>query len=159
LVSNQHFGTRIRLGGLLTAAPLTGNALLEGDPCPPSCRICMDVCPTEAISQTGRVSHLRCYADAGRRGMDFETLRASFKQRYPCDRGNEDYTMNDYLAIEGNDNRICKIACVAFCPLGERPMPDVMRRVADFASVCPPVELQGFPSAHDFEVTEAEEGA
>ncbi|HJM52361.1 MAG TPA: hypothetical protein QGF63_21310 [Alphaproteobacteria bacterium] len=150
LVSHPHFGTRIRLGGLLTAAALKESPLLQGDPCPPSCRICMEVCPTEAISRGGRVSHLRCYADAGRRGMDFETLRAGFKQRYPSDLGHEDYTTNDYLAIEGNDNRICKIACVAFCPLGERPLPDIMRRVSDFADVVPPVELQGFPPAQDF---------
>ena len=150
LVSHDRFGTRIRLGGVLTAAPLTGTPLQAGAPCPPSCRICMGVCPTGAISDAGRVSHLRCFADAGRRGMDFKTLKAGFRQRYPSDRGDEDYTMNDYLAIEGNDNRICKIACVAFCPLGEKPMADVLRRARDFASIVPPVELSGFPPVQDF---------
>ena len=58
--------------------------------------------------------------------------------------------MNDYLAIEGNDNRICKIACVALCPLGERQLPGVMRRVRDFGEVVPSVELRGFPPAHNF---------
>lgn len=150
LVATKRHGTRIRLGGLLTAAVLTPDPLQEGDPCPPGCRICMRVCPTGAISREGRVSHLRCYADAGRRGIDFADLKAGFKQRYPSDQGAEDYTMNDYLAIEGNDNRICKIACVALCPLGERHLPDVMRRVRDFGEVVSPVELSGFPPAHDF---------
>ncbi len=94
---------------------------------------------------------MRCYADAGRCGTDFETLKASFKERYPTDRDGVDYTHNDYLAIDGSGNRICKIACVALCPLGERPLPDVMRRVRDFAEVVPPVSLQGFPAAHDFD--------
>ncbi|MDP6707918.1 MAG: hypothetical protein QF893_16360 [Alphaproteobacteria bacterium] len=150
LVASAKHGTRIRLGGVLTAAALTADPLLEGDPCPPACDICWRVCPTDAISRDGLVSHLRCYADAGRRGTDFETLKAGFKERYPTDRAGVDHTMNDYLAMDGNDNRICKIACVALCPLGERPMPDVMRRVRDFAATVPPVALHGFPAAHDF---------
>jgi epoxyqueuosine reductase QueG len=152
LVASPKHGTRMRLGGLLTAAALVADPLLEGDPCPPSCDICWRVCPTQAISREGRISHLRCYADAGRRGMDFEELKASFKQRYPAADGDDDYTLNDYLAMEGNDNRVCKIACVAFCPLGERPMPDVMRRVREFAEIVPPVRLRGFPPAPDFDV-------
>lgn len=156
LVSNKRFGTKIRLGGVLTAAALEGDPLLEGDPCPPSCRICMRVCPTDAISLDGRVSHLRCYADAGRLGKDFDTVKANFKQRYPSDHGDEDYTMSDYMAIEGKDNRFCKIACVALCPLGEQRMPDVYRRARDFAQVVPPVELSGFPTTHNFEMSKAD---
>ena len=112
----------------------------------------MRVCATAAISPQGQISHLRCYADGGRRGSNFEDLRASFKQRYPAADGSDDYTMNDYLAIEGNDNRVCKIACVAFCPLGKQRIPDVMRRVRGFDSVVPQVGLDGFPPAHDFDL-------
>ncbi len=151
LVANPKHGVRIRLGGILTQAPLGADPLLEGDPCPPGCDICWRVCPTRAISRQGRVSHLRCFSDAGRSGTDFETLKANFKDHYPPDRDGVDYTQNDYMAIDGFGNRFCRIACVTLCPLGKRPLPDVMRRVRDFAEVVPPVSLQGFPPAHDFD--------
>lgn len=149
LVASPELGTRMRLGGVLTAAVLEGDPLLEGDPCSPQCDLCVRVCPTRAISRDGRVSHLKCFADGGRRGTDYEALKSAFKKRYPPDRPGEDYTMNDFLSIDGGDNRVCKIACVAFCPLGEHRLPDVMRRVRGFDEVVTPVELRGFPPEHD----------
>ena len=151
LVASPQYGTRIRLGAVLSQAPLSADPLLEGDPCPPSCDICWRVCPTRAISREGRVVHLRCFADAGRSGTSYQEVKEEFKKRYPPDLPGVDYTGNDYLAIDGFGNRLCKIACVALCPLGERPLSDVMRRVRGFAEVVPPVSLQGFPAAHDFE--------
>lgn len=145
LVASPEFGTKMRLGCVITAAKLISDPPLEGDPCPTTCNICARVCPTGAITRDGRVDHLRCFSDVGRRGMHYAELKAAFKARYPIDFPESDYIENDYLSMDGADNRLCKIACVAFCPLGERKMPDVVRRVANFASVVPPVDLQGFP--------------
>ena len=150
LVASPELGTRMRLGGVLTAAALPGDPLLEGDPCPVPCDICMRVCPTRAIGRIGRVSHLRCFSDAGRRGTTFEELKAGFKERYPLDVEGADHTVNDYLAIDGGDNRMCRIACVALCPLGEHRIPDVVRRTKEFERAEHQVALQGFPAAHDF---------
>lgn len=147
LVASPRFGTRIRLGAVLTSAALKGDPLLRGDPCPPRCDLCARVCPTEAIDRDGHVSHLRCFSDAGRRGTRFDRLKDEFRKRYPPDRPGEDYTMNDFLAIDGGDNRFCKIACMVFCPLGERHLPDVVRRVKEFPRVVPRVALEGFPPA------------
>lgn len=152
VVASPRHGARIRLGAVLTQAPLGANPLLEGDPCPSGCDICRRVCPTQAISREGRVSHLRCFADAGRIGASYEAVKEEFKKRYPPESPGEDYTNNDYAAIDGVGNRLCKIACIALCPLGERRLPDVMRRVRDFAKVVPPVRLAGFPAAHNFDV-------
>jgi epoxyqueuosine reductase QueG len=145
LVASPEFGTRMRLGGVITAAPMSSDPVLEGDPCPAACNICVNVCPTDAITRDGKVDHLRCYSDAGSQGTSYKELQAQFKKRYPPDVDGVDYRDNDFLAMDGRSNRFCRIACVAFCPLGERRMPDVVRRVNDFASVAPKVDLRGFP--------------
>lgn len=150
LVASPELGTRMRLGAVLTAAELEADPLLEGDPCLPECDICARVCPTDAISRDGRVSHLRCYSDAGRRGTSFEEIRAEFKKRYPPDLPGVDYTANDFMAIDGNSHRFCKIACQALCPLGEHWLPDVVRRAKRFQQVVPKAELHGFPESHNF---------
>jgi len=146
VVASPEFGTRMRLGGVITAAPVTSDPVLEGDPCPVGCNICMKVCPTDAISPDGKVDHLRCFADAGSQGKTYKDIQTQFKKRYPPDVEGVDYRENDYLAMDGRSLRLCKVSCVAFCPLGERRMPDVVRRVKDFASILPKVELQDFPS-------------
>jgi ferredoxin len=148
LVASPKFGTRIRLGAVLTAAALESDPLAEGEACPPHCDVCMRVCPTSAISRDGDVSHLRCFSDAGRMGTDYGALKTEMKKRYPSDLPGEDYLLNDFLAIDGNGHRLCKIACVAMCPLGEHTMPDIIGRAKHFDTVVPKVTLQGFPEAH-----------
>jgi epoxyqueuosine reductase QueG len=154
LVASPELGTRMRIGAVITAAELEGDLLLEGDPCLPNCDVCVRVCPTQAISRDGRVSHLRCFSDAGRQGTHFEALKAEFKKRYPPDLPGVDYIMNDFLAIDGNGHRLCKIACVAMCPLGEHAIPDVVGRARHFDNVVPKVMLHGFPAAHTFTTTQ-----
>ncbi len=145
LVASPEFGTSIRLGCVITAAPLTSDPVLAGESCPSGCNICSRVCPTDAISRDGKVDHLRCYSDVGRCGTQYVELKAEFKKRYPPDLPGANYIENDYLSADGMGNRLCKIACVALCPLGERSMPDVHRRVKDFDAVVAHVALDGFP--------------
>lgn len=145
LVASPEFGTKMRLGGVITAAPLVSDLLLEGDPCPKGCNICNNVCPTDAITPDGKVDHLRCFSDAGSQGKSYKELQTQFKKRYPPDVDGVDYRDNDFLAMDGRSHRFCRIACVAFCPLGERRMPDVVRRAKEFEAVAPKVELRDFP--------------
>jgi epoxyqueuosine reductase QueG len=144
LVASTELGTRMRLGCVLTAAPVSSDPLLEGDPCPHGCDVCVRACATGALTREGRVNHLKCFSDAGRRGTHYEELKAEFKKRYPPDAPGVDYTVNDFLAIDGGDNRMCRIACVALCPLGRR-LPDVVKRLKNFEEVVARVELRGFP--------------
>lgn len=150
LVASPEFGVRMRIGALITAASLEGDSLLEGDPCPSGCTICMGLCPTDAISRDGRVSHLRCFSDTGRRGLEYEELRATAKKTYPVDRPGVDYVAQEHTGNEGTGNRRCKVACMALCPLGERKLPDVLSRASRFPTVVPRVPLRGFPPAHRF---------
>jgi epoxyqueuosine reductase QueG len=148
LVASPKLGTRMRLGAVLTTAKLKEDPLLEGEPCLPNCKICINVCPTQAITKDGKVSHLKCFSDTGRRGIHFDVIKTEFKKRYPPDLPDADYLMNDYMAIDGNGNRLCKNACVYMCPLGEHKIPDVVRRATDFEKNVPKVLLKGFPAAH-----------
>ncbi len=146
LVASPEFGTRMRLGCVLTAAPLSSDPLLEGSPCPKGCDICVRACPTDAITREGRVDHLRCSSDAGRNGIHYDELKAAFKKRYPADLPGVDHIPNDIASIDGAGARKCRIACVALCPLGERRLPDVVRRLRTIDEFLPKVELHGFPS-------------
>ncbi len=144
VVASPQLGTHMRLGAVLTSATLDDAPLLEGDPCPRECDICIRVCPTRAISAAGRVSHLRCFSDAGRRGTRFDEVVETVRLRYPLDRPGVDTTANDFLAIDGNSNQMCRMACVALCPLGDQRIPDVARRAKKFEEIVPRVELRGF---------------
>ncbi|HJO82335.1 MAG TPA: hypothetical protein QF520_08020 [SAR202 cluster bacterium] len=147
LVATPRFGTRVRLGCVVTTAVLENEEPLEDDPCPPNCTICVDVCPTRAISPDGRVNHYRCSSDCGSRGTTFEEIRANIKQGYPMDLPGANYAASDHRAIDSFGNRMCKVACLALCPLGQDPNSDVLRRARDWETANPKVELAGFPDA------------
>ncbi len=152
LVANPVLGVRMRLACLITAAPLESDPLLEGDPCPPDCTICMKACPTSAITLDGRVNHYKCSSDCGRKGGTWEEIKRQLKQRYPIDLPGTDFTSEDRFAIDGAGNRLCKVACLALCPLGEsRPLLDVLRRAKGWETANPKVELTGFPASHNAE--------
>lgn len=147
LVANPIFGTRIRFGCLITTAPLEGSPLLAGEPCPPKCTVCKNVCPTQAITPDGRVNHYRCSSDCGRRGRSLDEIKSQIKLHYPEDLPGVDYTSNDYHSIDGTGNRLCKVACLGLCPLGENPPKDLLRRAKDWEIGNPKVELTGFPTS------------
>ncbi len=148
LVANPVYGVRIRLACLITAAPFEGDPLLPGDPCPPGCTVCMDVCPTGAITADGRVNHYKCASDCGRRGTGWEEIKRQMKEGYPLDLPGNDYIAHERFAIDGAGNRLCKVACLALCPLGENLLPDVLRRTKGWETANPKVELAGFPASH-----------
>jgi epoxyqueuosine reductase QueG len=146
LVATSRFGTRVRLAGLITAAVLGSDEPLEDDPCPPNCTICMDVCPTQAISHDGRVNHYRCSSDCGSRGTSREEIRENIRQIYPVDLPGFNYVPNDFRAIDSAGNRLCKVACMALCPLGQARNSDVLRRARHWETTNPKVVLSGFPN-------------
>ena len=148
LVSNPVHGVRIRLACLITAATLEGDPLLPGDPCPPGCTVCMDVCPMQAITLAGRVNHFKCASDCGRRGANWEEIKRNMKDGYPVDLPGVDYIAIDRFAIDGAGNRLCKVACQAFCPLGENPAPDVLRQAKGWEKSNPKLPLTGVPKSH-----------
>lgn len=49
LLINTKLGNRLRLSGVITAAPFPSDKPYAGDPCPKNCRCCIDACPIGAI--------------------------------------------------------------------------------------------------------------
>lgn len=141
LVANPILGTRIRFAALITSAPLKGDPLLDGDPCPSNCKICLHVCPTQAITPDGRVNHYKCSSDCGRRGKTWTEIKSQIKSLYPVDLPGTDYTANDNFSIDSSGNRLCKVACMAFCPLGQNTPKNLSRRVKDWEKNHPKVKL------------------
>ncbi len=148
LVANPVHGVKIRMACLITAGSLEGDPLLPGDPCPPGCTVCMDVCPMQAVTPDGRVNHYKCASDCGRRGTSWEDIRRQMRDGYPVDVPGTDYVAHERFAIDGAGNRLCKVACQALCPLGENSPLDVLRRAKGWEASNPRVKLNGFPASH-----------
>ena len=134
LVANPTFGTKIRLGCVITTAPLEEDTLLEDSPCPPNCKICVEVCPTGSVLPDGRVDHIRCYADVGRRGRTMTEARRNAIEAYPLEQTDNEYAQvrSDMLSVNNVGNRLFRVACMVFCPLGQRKSSSLLARVNDW---------------------------
>jgi epoxyqueuosine reductase QueG len=141
LVATPRYGTKVRLGALITTAPLEGGPLLEGAPCPSNCNICVNVCPMQAINAEGRIDHIRCYSDCGRRGKTIEEAIDRIMKSITLWKPTTDYLANEHSAIDGFGNRLCRAACMAFCPLGEKPNPNLARRSKQWVNTHPKTEI------------------
>lgn len=143
LVANPRYGTRIRLGCLITTAPLREDPLLEGSPCPPDCTICVDVCPTQSVLPDGRVDHIKCYSDVGRRARTLAGARRHAIETYPPENGDNEavQVQSDAMTVNNVGNRLCRVACMVFCPLGEVKSKNVMARINDWKKNGPRLDL------------------
>ncbi|MFC1957004.1 hypothetical protein ACFLVY_01745, partial [Chloroflexota bacterium] len=119
LLATQRYGTKIRLGAVITTAPLEGDPILDECPCPPDCTICMDTCPMGAISPDGGVDEIKCYSDCGRRGTSFRQVIERIMEDYCLSETGSNYLDSDNRTIDGYGSRICRVVCMALCPLGE----------------------------------------
>jgi epoxyqueuosine reductase len=61
LLCNPGIGNLMKLGAVLTNAELEPDAILDIQTCRPGCRLCIDSCPSGALSETG-VDQLKCRA-------------------------------------------------------------------------------------------------
>lgn len=60
LLINQVYGNRVRLGGLLTTAPLPAGTPLEQPLCIDGCHTCAEVCPVGALDGNGGINQYKC---------------------------------------------------------------------------------------------------
>jgi len=143
LVANPVLGTKIRLGCLITTAPLQEDLLLEDTPCPPGCKVCVEVCPTGAVLPDGRVDHIRCFSDVGRRGRTMAEARRKAIEAYPPEHADDEYSQvrSDMLGVNNVGNRLCRVACMVFCPLGERKSSSLLGRINDWKKNGPRLDL------------------
>lgn len=60
LLINKRFGNRLRLGGVLTSAPLPAGSPVERALCIDECRTCIEVCPVGALDGSGGINQYKC---------------------------------------------------------------------------------------------------
>ncbi len=60
LVLVKGFGPRVRLGAVVTSAPLKPTKKKAKSPCPSGCQICLLGCPSKALLGEGKVDKLAC---------------------------------------------------------------------------------------------------
>jgi epoxyqueuosine reductase QueG len=59
-VYHPQYGSLLRLGAVVTNAGLSGDPLIEDDPCPPKCNACQQVCPSKAFDNKGKFRKMTC---------------------------------------------------------------------------------------------------
>ncbi len=117
MVATPRHGTRVRLGAVITTAPLVSSPMLNGAPCPTQCRTCIDACPMNAITTEGHVNHVKCFSDKGRRGTTAPEILDEMSRAFPPVGASSGYLPHEQAAIDGFGNRVCRVACMALCPL------------------------------------------
>ncbi len=58
LLINEDLGNMVYIGAILTNAKLQEDPMVTGFDCPPNCRICLDVCPPQALDGTTVIQKL-----------------------------------------------------------------------------------------------------
>lgn len=109
LVFHPRYGSLLRLGAVVTAAPLPGDAPLEDDPCPPHCDACRLHCPSGAISQSG-FQKMVCLGHSVKHGI--------YRHVLGDDYGRDNLEM--VINTTGYNYWIDCAECLKVCPLNAR---------------------------------------
>jgi epoxyqueuosine reductase QueG len=113
LLANPQYGTRILLGAVITSAHLEASAQLPGDPCAPGCQECIDACPVNAISQTGKVDHHLCIRYSGVNPLLTHLLADPHsKQKFSFE------TILNTVGVDDHGAYTCN-NCMKVCPLNQ----------------------------------------
>lgn len=122
LVLVDGFGPRVRLGAVLTSAPLEATKKKVRSPCPSGCQICLLGCPGKALSGGGRLDKRACaqviFEFGLRRMMQFmgEMFDASSEERANMLKS---YPFRELWQTLVTGNYYYCFECQALCPLGK----------------------------------------
>jgi len=117
LLITPQYGPRVRLGALITDAPLLPDPLLQDMVCCSNCCICVETCPTKAINDRDHFDQMKCFMEGKERAVlnkkRLESIRKAMK---------EDIVAFDARAISaaGYVGRSCGLYCMKVCPIGKR---------------------------------------
>jgi len=109
LVFHPRYGSLLRLGAVVTAATMPGDAVREEDPCPPGCDACRLACPSGALSEGG-FQKMVCLGHSVKHGI----YRHVLGDRY----GRENLEM--VINTTGYNYWIDCAECLRVCPLNGR---------------------------------------
>ncbi len=122
LVLVEKFGPRVRLGAVLTSAPLTITKKRVRFLCPEECQICLSGCPGKALSGEGRIDKRACgrvILEFGLRGMiKFvgEMIEASAEKKAQLLKS---YPFRELWQTLASGNYYFCFECQALCPTGK----------------------------------------
>ena len=121
LVLMKGFGPRMRLGAVLTSAPLKLTKKRAKFLCPEECQICLSGCPGKALSGEGRIDKRACgrvILEFGLRGMiKFvgEMIEASAEKKAELLKS---YPFRELWQTLASGNYYFCFECQALCPIG-----------------------------------------
>jgi epoxyqueuosine reductase len=122
LVLVKGFGPRVRLGAVLTSAPLNPSKKRFKSLCPPKCQICLSGCPGKALLGEGKVDKRACgrvIFEFGLRGMiKFvgEMIEASAEKKAELLKS---YPFRELWQTLASGNYYFCFECQALCPVGK----------------------------------------
>ncbi|OGP55855.1 MAG: hypothetical protein A2V67_12385 [Deltaproteobacteria bacterium RBG_13_61_14] len=110
LAYHPRFGALLRLAAVVTNAQLSGDPVLEAEPCPPKCQACHQACPAGAFAEGG-FQKMKCLAHTIRHGI------------YPLALKGEEGLKNLEMIINtaGYNYWLKCDECLKVCPLHRRP--------------------------------------
>jgi len=114
LLVSPDYGTRLLLGATVTTLDLKPTGKLEGDPCPPGCFDCVQVCPVHAIEKTGKVDHNLCLRYSTSNPLVAHLARDSdTKEHFSFE------TLLNTAGVDDHSSYSC-FECLRACPLNQR---------------------------------------
>ena len=115
LITAQH-GSRLRIGAVITSAPLVCNEPLAYGVVPEFCKKCgfrcVKSCPAKALSGTGAVDHYRCMVIHPER-VDVNHAMTAFEKRYT---GSPNQLASKMMGFTQNAPHTCA-RCITLCPM------------------------------------------
>ncbi len=122
LVLVEGFGPRVRLGAVLTSAPLKRTRMKTKVPCPSDCKICLDGCPSKALLGEGKVDKRACgqvIFQFGLRGM--MKFVGEMSSASPEERSQmlKSYPFREIWQTLVSGNYYYCFECQALCPIGK----------------------------------------
>jgi len=83
LLINKDFGNMIQIGALLTSVRYDSDPLADYEVCPPNCRICLDICPQNALTGD-TVIQKECRPVSTFKTQKGHTIKKCFECRKRC---------------------------------------------------------------------------
>jgi len=115
LITKEH-GSRLRIGSVITNAPLVTNDPLPYGVVPEFCKQCgfrcVKSCPAKALSGTGAVDHYRCMV-INPAQVNVDHAMAAFEKRYG---GSPNQLASKMMGFTQNAPHTCA-RCIMLCPM------------------------------------------
>ena len=91
LLLNDRMGNMVWLSAVLTTRELEADPMIPGVPCPPDCRICLDVCPVQALDGLS-IDQAKCwnFAFGEHNGGEWRIKCFECRSRCPLGRGSDE---------------------------------------------------------------------